>query len=49
MGFAPLQNSQFLRPGRAGRLSLYAKLLGTSGPVSEKRIQAALDQLTGAH
>ncbi len=28
------------------RVSLFAQLLGTSGPVSEKRIQAALDRLT---
>jgi ATP-dependent helicase HrpA len=30
------------------RVSLFAQLLGTPGPVSEKRIQAALDRLTGA-
>jgi ATP-dependent helicase HrpA len=29
------------------RVSLFAQLLGTSGPVSEKRIHAALDQLVG--
>jgi ATP-dependent helicase HrpA len=29
------------------RVSLFAQLLGTSGPVSEKRIRAALDRLTG--
>jgi hypothetical protein len=29
------------------RVSLYAQLLGTSGPVSEKRFQAAPDRLTG--
>jgi ATP-dependent RNA helicase HrpA len=29
------------------RVSLFAQLLGTSGPVSEKRIHAALDQLIG--
>jgi len=28
------------------RVSLFAQLLGTSGPVSEKRIYAALDRLT---
>ena len=27
------------------RVSLFAQVLGTSGPVSEKRIQAALDRL----
>ena len=27
------------------RVSLFAQTLGTPGPVSEKRIQAALDQL----
>jgi ATP-dependent helicase HrpA len=30
------------------RVSLFAQMLGTSGPVSEKRIQAALGQLTPA-
>ena len=30
------------------RVSLFAQMLGTSGPVSEKRIQAALSGLTGA-
>jgi len=30
------------------RVSLFAQVLGTSGPVSEKRIQAALARLTGA-
>ena len=30
------------------RVSLFAQVLGTSGPVSEKRIQAALDRLTDA-
>jgi ATP-dependent helicase HrpA len=30
------------------RVSLFAQVLGTSGPVSEKRILAALDRLTGA-
>ena len=30
------------------RVSLFAQLLGTSGPVSEKRILTALDRLTGA-
>jgi ATP-dependent helicase HrpA len=30
------------------RVSLFAQLLGTSGPVSEKRIHAALDRLTSA-
>ena len=30
------------------RVSLFAQVLGTSGPISEKRIQAALSQLTGA-
>jgi ATP-dependent helicase HrpA len=30
------------------RVSLFAQLLGTSGPVSEKRIQAALDRLMDA-
>jgi ATP-dependent helicase HrpA len=30
------------------RVSLFAQLLGTSGPVSEKRIYAALDRLTDA-
>jgi ATP-dependent helicase HrpA len=29
------------------RVSFFAQLLGTSGPVSEKRIHAALDQLVG--
>jgi len=29
------------------RVSLFAQLLGTSGPVSEKRIHAALDRLNG--
>ena len=29
------------------RVSLFAQVLGTSGPVSEKRIQAALARLTG--
>ena len=29
------------------RVSLFAQVLGTSGPVSEKRIQAALSQLAG--
>ncbi|HET7243802.1 MAG TPA: ATP-dependent RNA helicase HrpA [Streptosporangiaceae bacterium] len=29
------------------RVSLFAQMLGTSGPVSEKRIQAALSALTG--
>ena len=29
------------------RVSLFAQLLGTSGPVSEKRIRAALDRLMG--
>jgi ATP-dependent helicase HrpA len=29
------------------RVSLFAQVLGTSGPISEKRIQAALDRLTG--
>jgi ATP-dependent helicase HrpA len=29
------------------RVSLFAQLLGTSGPVSEKRIHAALDRLMG--
>ena len=29
------------------RVSLFAQLLGTSGPVSEKRIHAALDRLIG--
>jgi ATP-dependent helicase HrpA len=29
------------------RVSLFAQLLGTSGPVSEKRIRAALDRLIG--
>jgi ATP-dependent helicase HrpA len=29
------------------RVSLFAQVLGTSGPVSEKRIYAALDRLTG--
>jgi ATP-dependent helicase HrpA len=28
------------------RVSLFAQVLGTSGPVSEKRIRAALDRLT---
>ena len=27
------------------RVSLFAQMLGTSGPISEKRIQAALDRL----
>ena len=31
------------------RVSLFAQLLGTSGPVSEKRIHAALDRLMDAH
>ena len=31
------------------RVSLFAQLLGTSGPVSEKRIHAALDRLTDAY
>jgi ATP-dependent helicase HrpA len=30
------------------RVSLFAQLLGTSGPVSEKRIHTALDRLTDA-
>jgi ATP-dependent helicase HrpA len=30
------------------RVSLFAQVLGTSGPVSEKRIYAALDRLTSA-
>ena len=30
------------------RVSLFAQVLGTSGPISEKRIQAALSRLTGA-
>ena len=30
------------------RVSLFAQVLGTSGPISEKRIQAALNQLTTA-
>ena len=30
------------------RVSLFAQLLGTSGPVSEKRIRAALDRLMDA-
>jgi ATP-dependent RNA helicase HrpA len=30
------------------RVSLFAQLLGTSGPVSEKRIHAALDRLMDA-
>jgi ATP-dependent helicase HrpA len=30
------------------RVSLFAQMLGTSGPVSEKRIYAALDRLTSA-
>ena len=30
------------------RVSLFAQVLGTSGPVSEKRILAALDRLTDA-
>jgi ATP-dependent RNA helicase HrpA len=30
------------------RVSLFAQMLGTSGPVSEKRIEAALSGLTGA-
>jgi ATP-dependent helicase HrpA len=30
------------------RVSLFAQLLGTSGPVSDKRIHTALDRLTGA-
>ena len=30
------------------RVSLFAQVLGTSGPISEKRIQAALSQLTAA-
>ncbi len=30
------------------RVSLFAQVLGTSGPVSEKRIRAALDRLTSA-
>jgi ATP-dependent RNA helicase HrpA len=30
------------------RVSLFAQVLGTSGPISEKRIQAALSLLTGA-
>jgi ATP-dependent helicase HrpA len=29
------------------RVSLFAQVLGTSGPISEKRIQAALSRLTG--
>jgi ATP-dependent helicase HrpA len=28
------------------RVSLFAQVLGTSGPVSEKRIRAALNQLS---
>jgi ATP-dependent helicase HrpA len=28
------------------RVSLFAQMLGTSGPISEKRIQAALSRLT---
>jgi ATP-dependent helicase HrpA len=31
------------------RVSLFAQVLGTSGPVSEKRIHAALDRLTDAY
>jgi len=30
------------------RVSLFAQMLGTAGPISEKRIRAALDALTGA-
>jgi len=30
------------------RVSLFAQVLGTSGPVSEKRIQAALARLADA-
>jgi len=30
------------------RVSLFAQVLGTSGPISEKRIRAALSALTGA-
>jgi len=30
------------------RVSLFAQVLGTSGPISEKRIEAALSRLTGA-
>jgi ATP-dependent helicase HrpA len=29
------------------RVSLFAQTLGTSGPVSERRIERALDQLHG--
>jgi ATP-dependent helicase HrpA len=31
------------------RVSLFAQLLGTSGPVSEKRIYAAIGRLADAH
>jgi len=30
------------------RVSLFAQVLGTSGPISEKRIEAALGALGGA-